>query len=801
MKWIAAALAPRDIAPHPNFMSSEIADGPSIFALITSLHLKEIDRLDSTQNSIRSGPDDRLSSTDRRIVRTCTEAVLSSTSSQGCEALAILLDELEQGDAARYVALGLFYVMIACDLGQYDRAFSRLTKVRQAISKGVDHADLRLLNAIVDQQIAFRKFDLSREDFGKGDAESALDSLTKVDPSRITKFQTSEGVSWDSQSTISAIASSIRSCAGRLISACADISDNSWADNVRARPSFNHLRQDRRTVDGYRSNLKEAFNSTIGSTAVRFASSDFGDSDLYSSLIFSEMNGDISARGRRTDLAVLRFLSSVESSESRWLRTESLRLFRQARNGKMLRSVVRFTRANGPLACLREASEELLREPEEYSLIDQASLALLEGAATTLEQSTADVAVARLLRSMEHPPPSRPRSWQADSSRAEEVWKATAAVASVANQTSEIAQVALNQVTDLMNPDELLERAYARSLRSLDWSSVEDHVKDRWIAWMSHAGDSCLLIQDALRPYLLGRFMESDQSTATTRSPIDTVALSLNDYLVHQVEIPSGVYVTGVTLIRERLASIRQKARQGVHSMGEYSYADIGVGLAISGTEPALWHDLAEFFTDPLVSREDKAPALDRVARSTEVPDSFVRTLRDASDSLLRSPASHFSPGPSVFPAALRALTALSAIEDSTILRYCLEIVASSDSLARVEAARTLTTLARRQSSPEWTTVFALQLSADRDAGTRAEAARSLTLLSARNRDADSSVNDRIVELLRADGLTMPILMLDAISESGSTSGAVIHQLSTLATDHISVLVRDRARQVLDGLT
>jgi len=149
------------------------------------------------------------------------------------------------------------------------------------------------------------------------------------------------------------------------------------------------------------------------------------------------------------------------------------------------------------------------------------------------------------------------------------------------------------------------------------------------------------------------------------------------------------------------------------------------------------------------------------------------------------------------FPSALRFLGAHAVLPNSQIIDGVSRLARSSDPKVRWEAATTVVLLASRQTRPELL-VLAISLAGDADALVRATGGRAIAFfLSTRNSLADLALN-MVRELLDADGLLAPRLILQGLKDSGVVlPDIILSHVREMAEWHPGQSVRSAALALL----
>jgi hypothetical protein len=278
---------------------------------------------------------------------------------------------------------------------------------------------------------------------------------------------------------------------------------------------------------------------------------------------------------------------------------------------------------------------------------------------------------------------------------------------------------------------------------------------------------------------------------------LENVATQLN-IAMRGGDVDQEAVEGAVPVVREALSADRRSAAQGSYSFGT-PIADIAAGLILYADASALWIDLADFLTDTAIPRLSRSSAFERLARElSEVPYVVKALFVDRATAVLEAP-DHFSESEIVpYPEALRFFGSHGLIGDVETLDLTARLAGMSGR-GRQEAARTIAALSRKISSP-WLLAFATQLSHDEDVEARANAGRCLAQLARSSSTVADFSSSRLVDLLKEDGLLVPVLVLRGLEEWGSGLPADVRaQIEQLREVHPSRAVRRQAARFLDN--
>ncbi len=621
-----------------------------------------------------------------------------------------------------------------------------------------------------------------------------------MESGRLSTFPVSAGVSWSSTVTCELIIDFLLEASQSHLARLAGPGDNAWMDIVRARPSELALKSTRRVASGFDRYLSRAYEDAVGSRSIRLGGPPLpGDSEVYEALLALELAGHPRAAHRRVQLGHLRFVR--RGTGQAWLVQDAIRLVRQGAQRQHLDSLIRYVRANGPLDALVADALQIIEQRLAPPRLRSLELSVLAAAANLLDQKTASRALDGVLGSRDYRAPVRGSTWEAESVRLEPLWRAAGELAGVAGRVDEVARSLLNFAVSLPEGTHgLLDLASARAVDALDWAAVSQETQEQWRHWLAgpkseQLRELSLRLTEVINP----RGPLPGYDAAATVS-LEALVWHLNRHLQHEEPVRQGIVEPGTALVLRDMATIRRDAASGSFSGGGAPVCEVAVGLALYAGATSLWPAIADFITDMRVRRDDKTSALERLAREHEkVPAGVAEQLGANARALLDTSAHGFtSEAVSPYPAALRCFSRLNLLPTERVLTECSRLAGAESTLARVEAARTVSSLAGLKPAPPWTVVSALHLSHDQDAGVRAEAGRALALLLDAEPAGRRYLSERLLRLLDEDGVLVPLLILRGLAESELHLGPLLRtKVEGMAYGHVDRGVRLQAKALI----
>lgn len=801
MRWLASVLATRDIAPHPNFQSQEIVDSPALLALVVDVRGRTPIRESLLKQRMKDSAQAERTVEDR-LVEAAEEALNESTSRAGLDRLADLLSSGTVDDDGCLTATTLFASVFCAEHDELDLALQLLGTAQAKLlgtASDVDLGDKRLLLAALLQQKALRLTEAGQD--GTTEMAEAEDLLLQArNLGKFTRFDTSAGVSWDSDRTCDDIIEGLLQANRSLRAWIGGPFTDDWQSVVRARPARLLQSPSARQAAGYSKYMESEFRDATGSRERIFGGDqDNGDADLYAALLVSEFFGHPRSQSLRSDLAVHRFLNSRRLS-SEFLHRDGMRLARQARDKKRLTALLRDIRAGGALTSLRGETLHVLQSRVSRDRVGEADAQVLRSGAEVLQRHEARSALEGLARALRVPFKLQIAGGAIETVRLQAIWEAVTALEPVAGESDFVADLLLSEAT-IAQPDELYDRALARVASHLDWAAVETATETRWRSWLLPGGTVTLpmlrrVVLDMLTPEVAAQDYQN-----TLHHSADSLASALNQVL--RQALPENVYDlrSAVPSLKKWLQSIREEAAGGRFSGRAVDEADLAVGVAQRIHDEELWLSIADFLSDLRVSADDKNAAFARISTNPDaVPDSARKLMQPHVPAVLESNmTSLFGRDVRPYPLALQCFASLRLLSDEDMLVAYARLSSATEAAVRAEAGRLLAVLALSSSAPTWAPAMSLQLSRDTEASVRAEAGRSLAMLLGREVAGPKELlRARVAELLRSDGLLVPMLTIRGLREAHEEAlQQVVEVVRQLAVQHPAHTVRDAATRLL----
>jgi hypothetical protein len=481
---------------------------------------------------------------------------------------------------------------------------------------------------------------------------------------------------------------------------------------------------------------------------------------------------------------------------------DGLRLLRQSGDAKAHALALAAVRANGPLSALTMEAITIARFPNSRAPLTQIELATLQQGAQVLNRDDASLGLDLAVASLGPQPDHGPRRWSHPATKLQHAFEAAAALAPVAERTSELAGITLDSLLNFeATNDDLLTRAHVSALQPLDWDEVSVEVKSRWRNWLEgRAAGAWDGVADLVS--LILEVAEPEHETPDLS--LQLVVNRLNEVLVEGKQADKAaawLRSTGGEYVASVLADEQAQAANGMFSWGGYEAADVAVAI-IQFAQADLWTNVVESLVDTRLPRNKRTRAFERIANNPDIVPTHVRaTFADHAAALLTETDQQrfFDTLPiNPFPEALRALTAMGLLTSEQLVPAIASMSAGTPA-ARLEAARTLSVTVRTApSAAEWVVSLALQLSNDTTANVKAEAGRTLAIARDKSTFAETVIDNRLQELLHADGVLVPLLTLRGLKRDvDRLPGAVRQTIDSMRREHPVYAIRRAAEHLL----
>jgi hypothetical protein len=811
--WVAACLAPSDVAPHPNFSVNSV--GPAeLLALVADLRARDREHYTEKGGSSLPGwlwSDGGPIHSDQDLVCAAEQSRSPNSQSASADALA----RYAVGPSAtlgRRVAAALFASLAYAELDRLEDAIGVLSPLLSGNEFRPDTKSDALIEATVHQQLALRCVEASLFDDARLHAERVRSLLTNLPRGRWDHFPVSRGVSWRASVTQTNIAEQLSASAEGLLSSLDGVSSNSWQSVVRARAPHAELLQWRNLASGTTTWIDNDFSSQIAPLpgGRLYISEDPVGAPILRALVNAEFAGNYAqSQQRRAVLGrvyALEALQHPDQQERVELATESVRLLRSADDQKSLTSLLRHLRMSGPIASLREAALQVLNRPGIAKSIGRSDVLVIRHSADVLNgQELANAVSSVLAFGRGYRARQRPMQMQADWSVIRDLIRALQAVVPGSELDGMAASAALQLVPQQLRSNQLVGEALGGLAEVISWEKVDPATKSEWRRWAVKASDSVPSLRSALV------LMEGHLATSGSINS-DNVTDGL-EYCAQMLDSRSAADVTEEELRRaesicsDMLRTIMSDAEQGSYSFGRYSAPGIAALLVAKFQANALWSPLTEYLTHLSVARSEKYAVMDRLATlAPPIPSETLEQLRrNWANTSMGFSDGPFDIGGVGSGAALRMGYRYHLVSEAELQSFAIRSAVRRDSDLRLEAVRSARIATSVDGYVEWAFLILLQLARDDSSSVAAQAMLALGALWPNVGHLKELVEQALTEGLDAPGMVVPLLTLRGLAAAeGSIAGkdlpeAIVTRIRVVAAKHESRAVRDAAADLVPG--
>ncbi|GAA4672361.1 hypothetical protein [Nocardioides nanhaiensis] len=795
--WLAALLAPRDVAPHPNFWTGDVVTPYGVLGLLAAGRRSDYGRLTTFDRDA-----DKAASVSR--FGPLYEAFLDSMTVGTVEQGAVQLREMSLNGLGDYRDIGFrcaCAVLAASALSEVEK-FAEADQALRGVLKSLDVERSAAEGLLAAWLLCVRS--LHYWDSGQDPRRLVRDALRlceQLDVESLPEFEVSTGSPRDVREITIDLIESIEWVGHSYLARTATSVDERLAP-LRRRTPIAVWRSRGHAADSLSERLKHDFKRLFSSAVeitYSFGNVNIpGDRDLSESLLWHEYSGSSVAHHYRELLGLARFRQGRADGES-WLMAEGLRLLRQANSEKNVEFACASLLREGPLQVLQQDASLVIRRLHEGQL-RQVELVVLKYAAPVLDEGARVEALNGLFEIRNVPPVQRGASWQHSGVYAEKVWTAIRELARANGSGVEKLSVLLSDIVRLADANEEggIDHFMARVLDRWSAEDWKDHgVMEQVRSMRLHAS----LAEWKQVRVSLERVADSNPELAEYNfaAPTDVASVARRvDRSLHDVEsLDQGVVETAMGIIRDDLRRLESTASSGIFTGGSIATADVAVALMLQTGRDDLWPDVLRTLTDPEVQRDDKTAALERMTRNVKkMPVLVAECAAERTGELLSGGPAFADDVLSPYPAAVRFLAAIGVLEPAEAVQFVAGLMARRTSQAMREAAHTVVVLAPDGDGQPWVTTVSVWLTFDSDVEVRSLAGQALGLAAERLSGAEL---DRLRALLEQDGTSVPRHVIAGLSDSGfRLPESIKATMQSLAGTHLSADVRAEAAVLLE---
>ncbi|MGY2090464.1 hypothetical protein [Nocardia gipuzkoensis] len=793
LAWIAAVFSPYEIAEPPGYRDEERASRPE-----ADLAAVLVGRTPSWERGLASATEDTA-------VLLASKALEPDTHVAGTKALVdyLLRTESASNDFARIAALTLIAAINSAALDDYESCMAVLNLALEATR--ADSAEYALCRAAILQQRFMRTHDRDSRS-SNSDATEALSLLSQVDAGKVQKFALNSFTTFSSNQVVHQIAYALKLSVWSMMPTlfAEDEEPSSLAptlkDRARARRSERLLTIQRDEAGQYSRWLSEQFDKEFRDSDQLVIGNVAPDQHLQ--LVAFELLGHSEAFSLRKEVAMMRIVSALPTLSNTDV-SGCIRLLRQAGADDQLQLLLDRIVSGGPLHALLEDVRRINKYRMKFGSLRPGEMIVVGAGAELLPPSEAFEMLEIILELIRAGGPiNPPRRYQAASKRQESAWLAAAALGATAGASGLVADELYDRIVRSSSDvdDELWDRVLRKVIFRLDWDLVPEDTRDKFQALaldgslgesrQSWIGEALVRVLN-LTPRSSVKLSGGDSA--------DSIADAINEYLRSGSKIPEQLLKQAAQQSVSAMKKISQDAERGAFSRGGLEPAEMAAFLVEHTNDVALWNELLEFLTNPHVARWDRTRAFDVLAaRRPSIPDavrsryiSRVRAAVNQGETHWMASGSEIVP----YPAALRFGFVYSMVDGREAFQSLAQLSALGGRKAREEAAETVSRFAS-YSGDDWIQVLAVQLSHDAISTVRVKAIRALAAIAKRGDGIPDIAAIRLANLLKEDGVTVPLKVL--YETSGKLSNDLLKKtIVDLRTSHPSKRVRDRAARII----
>ncbi|WP_155769049.1 hypothetical protein [Mycobacterium asiaticum] len=792
LAWLVAALIPTEIGPAFEG-DSRVASRPEadLAALLSGFRPAWArPQIFPPEPASRPEIDPALLLVDRMIY--------ANDGNAGIEALKnYLLDDELTDDSAKIGSLAL---VISPYLAGGDR-YALCEQVLDSALVRLQEQDSpsRLVRAALLAQRALRRRDRGNEYVG--DVTACLDELAGVDSAECD-LSLSEISDADPSAVVDRIVTVLRQSVwslvpGGIVGADQLHSDSTGSDHSRVGGwSEDYLSIASEASDQYSRWLDDLYSAQLRRTNT----TTWGRSepDLYFQTLALERLGHKAAYSYRKQLAMMRLVTSLPSLR-RPDAAACVRLLRQSESEAELSLLLDRMLTGGPLDAIAIDCRQIISNRLPDSSIRDVELRVLAAGADLLPRADAEVALSGILQLIKDGGPAvAPGSWQTDSSRYREAWVAAASLGSAAGASSFVAEALLGQARSKGLNDEMWDRTFAEIIGLIAWTDVSESVLADWRSFYAENSD----LSESFTVNAIRRELEipADPPPATGNS-LNWAAERLNYHLRQKADVPAEEAARIFGIAAEEMRRISAEAERHHYRRGTVFASQVACAALpfIPHSDSTTWSFVLDFLTNPEIPRSDRSLGFDAMSASrVSVPSGVVDEYRQRVKAAIEqaevpwvAPDVTFTP----YPSALRFGFAHRFISDDDAFTYTARLISRHEPSA-VEAAAVVLASFSEQSDATWIQTLAVQLSHDGNPNVREKVIPALCRTADRGSVNVDIATSRLAELLRDDGVNVPLRTLSAVASMRKVPAEVRAVISELQGSHPSKRVRDRAAEL-----
>jgi HEAT repeat protein len=521
--------------------------------------------------------------------------------------------------------------------------------------------------------------------------------------------------------------------------------------------------------------------------------------DQYFENLRLEVIGHREVYRSRRELATMRLIRFIPTLPAT-VAENGLRLLRLAGADAELRLLVDDLVFAGPMSALLSDGRRIESMRTSDRSLRTGEMIVLAAASEVMDPPEAFKALTRVLSVIRRGgPTTAPMHWHADFSKDEDAWLAAAALAGASGTAGEVARALLDYATPERLTDQSFDLVIARIVRRIEWADVDNDLKQLWLALTDSR------TTDGRATYTAEAIISS--LTVHTQLPVDEdaslndVADSLNYYLRTATPFPKDVVESAKRAALSGLTRVAEQATTGKVMGGGVQPAEVLAVLLSQSRDQDAWAGLLDFLANPRVARSAKSRAFDALVSERPFLSRHVASRYADRMALLVTEADRWAfgdpYGSGVFIEALTFAYAYEFLTEESAAEHFRALASSHDAQRRRQVGRYLSLIAKR-SVPDWMVSIVFTLSSDSDPRVRYAVTRALGEICRREDVVGGLAIDKLSELLRSEGVYVPLNALSQIGPEALRITQIEHIVGQLRNDSQSWRIRKRAAELLD---
>lgn len=735
--WLAALLAPRSIAYHPNFGSESSATAAARLAagVLGETHRQK----DPTP--VPSEHQDALGS------------LIEAINTQSPDAVRRLWTKTTDNGLDLEIRVCAAVVATAIELEVSTPPRHALQRILASTKEPTDptgeflHCWLRLADAVVGVRYG---------DVTTAQVRGIRQTLEAIDAQRVTPPETTPGPMLEGQVVVARMVELLSDSALSWEIHLAGFSSDLWQERLRRPTPYILSAQLGRQAEGLDDWVREEFDARYRyQSSVRIGGSAMpGDVDMVEAaripaFAFHRFAQDAALRLARSRL--VRTLPATPDQSSDFVFRTALQLLRFSGHTKSLTGVAAWLVKFGPIEALRIDATDVLRSIENRGFPSSLEVKYIATIAAVLDRTIARSLFAGLLGELRGPRRESTHIWGGLTPAVPDLIEALGQLgppSGLQDQLKDVIRLGLS-LTEVDTED--VDRAIARTLRSLREfdSSIAEATLHELRSAPGHQ-----IVRDALVSVLPQAASKTTENTEN-ESELDAAVHYINSVIRGWRKPAAEVSARFTEPLSRAIHEIQKDAARGAYSFGGIEPIDVAVAFAVEGLAPSLWRDIVNSLADPRVSRDDKTSALQRLSRSrSRIPDRAWDGLHDNIHSILASRQTGLGHQTKSYGPGIQLAAGLGLVPHDELIAMISPLLAAREPATRAGGLECLQPLIDRNDPhiAAWVVQAAMHASFDVDPNVQTTASRLLVSSYENAARSQDLVVNRLNGLLNSDG-------------------------------------------------